>query len=126
MPGRGTTDWADWARLILAEVYLQIIAGNERPPLSTLLKNLPILLQVIVTARWRVPAMVTKTLENPHLHPEGFHIGRAKMILGLFYTIKKKRALALQHLTEAKRILSRFGQTPILARVEAALTELGQ
>jgi class 3 adenylate cyclase len=38
----------------------------------------------------------------------------------------RRRNLALQHLTEAKRILSQFGQTPILARVETALAELGQ
>jgi len=48
------------------------------------------------------------------------------MILGLLYKIKNKCALALEHLTEAKRILSQFGQTPILARVDAALAELGQ
>ena len=48
------------------------------------------------------------------------------MILGLLYKAKKKRALAVQHLTEAKRILLQFGQTPILARVEGALVELGQ
>jgi hypothetical protein len=47
------------------------------------------------------------------------------MILGLLYKGKKKRALAVSHLTEAKRILSQFGQTPILARVDAALAELG-
>jgi hypothetical protein len=46
------------------------------------------------------------------------------MILGLLYKGKKKRALAVQHLTEAKRILSQFGQTSILARVDAALAEL--
>jgi hypothetical protein len=48
------------------------------------------------------------------------------MLLGLLYKIKRKRALALQHLTEAKRILSQFGETPILARVETALAELGR
>ena len=53
-------------------------------------------------------------------------MGRAKMILGLLYKTKKKRALAVQHLTEAKRILSQFGQTPILARVDTALAELKQ
>ena len=37
------------------------------------------------------------------------------MILGLLYKTEKKRALAVQHLTEAKRILSQFGETPILA-----------
>jgi hypothetical protein len=51
---------------------------------------------------------------------------RAKMILGLLYKAKKRRALAIEHLTEATRIFSQFGQTPILARVEAAIAELGQ
>jgi hypothetical protein len=48
------------------------------------------------------------------------------MLLGLLYKSKKKRALALRHLTEVKRIFSQFGQTPILARVETALADLGQ
>jgi hypothetical protein len=48
------------------------------------------------------------------------------MILGLLYKIKRKKVHAIQHLTEAQKILSQFGQTPILARVETALAELGQ
>jgi hypothetical protein len=48
------------------------------------------------------------------------------MILGLLFKIKKKRTLALQHLSEAKRILSAFGQSPMLMRLDAALAELGQ
>ena len=48
------------------------------------------------------------------------------MLLGLLYKIKKKHVLALEHLTEAKRILSQFGQTPLLTRVDAAPAELGQ
>jgi hypothetical protein len=46
----GYRDMADWSRLYLAEVYLEIIAGREKPPFLTLLKNLPILLKVMVTA----------------------------------------------------------------------------
>jgi hypothetical protein len=65
-------------------------------------------------------------LENPHFDPAGFHVGHAKMILGLLCKSKKKRALAVQHLSEAKRVLSRFGQTPALARVDMALAELKQ
>jgi hypothetical protein len=61
------------------------------------------------------------------LIPKGFIIGRAKMwSFGLLYKTKKKRSLALEHLTEARRILSQFGQIPILARVDAALAELGK
>lgn len=66
-----------------------------------------------------------RVLKNPRFDPAGHHIGRAQMILGLLYKVKRKRALALEHLNEAKRIFSQFGQTPILARVDAALAELG-
>jgi hypothetical protein len=47
------------------------------------------------------------------------------MILGLLYKAKKKPALAIHHLTEAKRITTQFGRTPMLARIDAALTEVG-
>jgi AAA ATPase domain/Adenylate and Guanylate cyclase catalytic domain len=115
---------ADWYRLVLAEVYLQIIGGNEKLPVPTLLKNLPILLKVMVTAHSRIRALLMRVLENPHFYPEGHHVGHARMILGLLYKTKKKPALAVQHLTEAKRILLQFGQTPVLTRVETALAEL--
>lgn len=80
----------------------------------------------MVTASSRIRALTSRVLENPRLDSDGHHIGRAQMILGLLYKVKKQRALAFQHLTEAKRIFSQFGQTPVLARVDAALAELGQ
>jgi class 3 adenylate cyclase/tetratricopeptide (TPR) repeat protein len=121
----GYTAAADWYRLNLAEVYLQILEGNEKLPFLTLLKNLPILLEVMLTASSRIRALMTRFLENPRFDPMGHHAGRAQMILGLLYKAKKKRPLAVRHLAEAKRILCQFGQTPMLARVEAALAELG-
>ena len=122
----GYRDAADWYSFFLCEVYLQIIAGNEKPSLPDLLKNLPILLKIMATATSRIRALTSQVLENQHFDPEGHHAGHVQMILGLLYKAKKKRALAIQHLTEAKRILSQFGKTPILARVETALAELGQ
>jgi class 3 adenylate cyclase len=123
----GYRNAADWYRQILGDVYLQIIGGNERLPLLSILKNLPILLKVMVTASARIRALMTRVLENPHNYdPAGHHAGHAEMILGLLFKIKKKRALALQHLTEAKRILSPFGKSPMLARLNAALAELNQ
>jgi class 3 adenylate cyclase/tetratricopeptide (TPR) repeat protein len=117
---------ADWCRLNLAEVYLQIIGGNEKLSFITLLRNLPILLEVMFTASSRIRSLMARFRENPRFDPAGHHTGRAQMILGLLYKIRKKHTLAVQHLTEARRILSQFGQTPILARVDAALAELGQ
>jgi hypothetical protein len=106
---------ADWTRLYLAEIYLQMIAGNEKPPpLLILLRNLPTILRVMMTAHSRIPDLLKRVMANPHFDPAGHHIGRAQMILGLFYKVKKKRVLALQHLTEGRTILSQFGQTPTL------------
>jgi class 3 adenylate cyclase len=120
----GYRDAADWYRGVLAEVYLEIIGGNEKVPFLTLLKNLPVLLKVKITASARILSIVSIAVQNPHFHPQGHHMGRAEMTLGLLYKIKKKRALAVQHLTEARRILSQFGRTPILARVDGALATL--
>ena len=80
----------------------------------------------MVSAPSRIRVLVMHVIDNPRFDPAGHFVGRALMVLGLLYKIKKKRALALQHLTEARRILSQFGQTPILAQVETALAELGQ
>jgi hypothetical protein len=128
----GYKTMADFHRLALAEVYLQIMTGGDKKvplskvPLPTLLWNLPIVLKVVLTGGSRIRALSTRVLENPHFDPAGFHVGHAKMILGLLYKSKKKPVLAVEHLSEARRILSQFGQTPILARVDTALGELKQ
>jgi hypothetical protein len=80
----------------------------------------------MATASTRIPAATTRIMENPRFDPTRHHVGHVQMILGLFYKAKKKPRLAVQHLTEAKRILLQFGRTPILARVEGALAELGR
>jgi hypothetical protein len=115
---------ADWHRLFLCEVYLQIIAGNEKLPLPVLLRNLPILLTVIVTGPSRIRTLVAHAIKNPQFDPNGHFVGWANMILGLLYKIKKKPTLATQHLTEARRIISEFGESPMLARIETALAEI--
>jgi hypothetical protein len=117
---------ADWYRLFLCEIYLQIIGGAEKLSFGTLLRNLPILLKVSATAASLVRAQMALMLERPRWNGEGHFVGHAQLILGLLYKIKKKRPLAIVHLAEAKRILSQFGRTPILSRVERALADLGQ
>ena len=68
----GDRGWADAYRGILSDVYLQIIGGNEKPPFSVLLKNLPILVKVTLTAPSRIRAMATGILENPRYDPRDF------------------------------------------------------
>jgi tetratricopeptide (TPR) repeat protein len=117
---------ADLYRLQLGEIYIRIVTGGEKAPVTILLRNLPTLLKATAIAPSRLRALTSAVLANPHFDPEGHHAGHAKLLYGLLCKAKKRRALALEHLTDAKRILSQFGQTPILMRVETALAELGR
>ena len=115
----------DWAKLFLCEVYLEIMFPKDRPPLGLLLRNIIVLIKVLFVGRSSIEELVSQVRSNPQFDPDGHHIGRAEMILGLLYKGTRKRVLAVQHLTEARRILSQLGKTSILARVETALVELG-
>jgi hypothetical protein len=61
---------ADLFRLYLCEIYLQIIAGNEKPSLSVLLNNLPVILKVLVTGPTRIRTVVAHAIKNPQFDPE--------------------------------------------------------
>jgi hypothetical protein len=69
----------------------------------------------MVAGAWSIRSLTTRVLSNPHFDPAGHHVGRVQMILGLLCKAQKKRAPAMQHLTEARNILLQFGQPPILA-----------
>ena len=78
----------------------------------------------MLTAQKRISSLVDRVRQNPRFDPNGHFIGRCEMIMGLLYKAKKKRTLAIEHLTEAKRIISEFGPTPMLAKIDAALAEV--
>jgi hypothetical protein len=115
---------ADWLRFGLCDVYLGILSGTEKAPVAVVVRNILTLAAIMLTGHRRISTLVTQVLHNPRYDKNGIHIGRCEMILGLLYKVKKKRALAVQHLTGAKRIASQFGPTPMLAKIEAALSEL--
>jgi tetratricopeptide (TPR) repeat protein len=115
---------ADWCRMFLCEIYLQIISGKERAPLTVLARNLLTVITVRLTAEKRIYALVEQVRRNPQFDPHGHFFGRCEMILGELHKIKKRRALAIRHLTEAQRIVSQPGRTPMLTRIEASLAEL--
>jgi class 3 adenylate cyclase len=115
---------ADWQRMFLCEVYLEIISGKDKPPLRVIAYNMLTLIAVFLTAGRRINKLVDRVRQNPQLDRNGHHVGRCEMILGLLYKAKRKPPLALQHLTEAKRIVSQFGPSPMLAKIEAALVGL--
>jgi class 3 adenylate cyclase len=115
---------ANLLRLSLAEVYIRIILRTERAPFWVVIRNLPALLWASLVVESRVKALVKDVRALPHVDREGVVSGRCEMLLGLLCKAKKRRAEAISHLTEAKRLLAQLGPTPALDRVEQALREL--
>jgi hypothetical protein len=115
---------ADWTRMNLSEVYIEVLVGNERPPIKVILRNFPVLLKIAIAGSRRIVSLVAPVLQTPAFDPMGHFVARAHMILGLLYKAKRKRPLAVRHLTEAKEIISQFGATPMLARIESPVAEL--
>ncbi len=120
----GYVSAADWNRLFLCELLLEIVAAKERPPLGLLVKNLPGLIYVLLVALPRIPIIIERIRQNAQFDPNGHFIAKGEMLLGLFYKVKRKRDLALRHLSEARRICGQFGETPMLAKIDATLAEL--
>jgi hypothetical protein len=75
---------ADWYRLFLVEIYVQIISGNEKLAPLVLLRNFPAILKVMIIASSRIPAVMDSVFNNPHFQLDGHFIGRGQMLLGLF------------------------------------------
>ena len=115
---------ADWCRTYLCEVYLNILSRDGEASLGLLARNVRALAWVMMFGAKRIVELIEHVRSNPQFDPNGHYIGRAEMILGLLYKAKKKKALAVEHLSEARRIASAFGPSPMLTRIEAALAEL--
>ncbi len=115
---------ANWYRLFLCEIYLEILAGNGGASAGVLLRNIRALGSIILFGPKRIIETLDYVRANSDYDPDGHYVARMEMILGLLFQIKKKTAQARQHLTEARRIVAPTGPSPMLTRIEEALAKL--
>ena len=115
---------ADWYRMFLCEIYLQIILGKATLPAKTIAKNIATLVKIKLIGQRFIVSTVANIRKNPHFEAEGYHIARCEMILGELLKFERKRESAISHLTEARRIMSQYSRTSMLSRVEADMAEI--
>jgi class 3 adenylate cyclase/tetratricopeptide (TPR) repeat protein len=120
----GDRVFADWTRLILAEVYLEFLAPKERPPLSALLRNLPFILYVRLRGTRRALALLDRVLKNEQFSERGFVCARAHLAIGLVHKIRNDVAAARQHLERARAIMAMIGSSHLLERIDGLLSDL--
>ncbi len=115
---------ADWNRLLLSELYLQILSGEGEASLGVLLRNFRALAGVMLSGEKRIKSLIEKARENPHFDSDGHYYARGEMILGLLHKTKKRKKKAMEHLAAAQRLIAPTGSSPMLTRIEVAMQDL--
>jgi hypothetical protein len=120
----GLSALANISRMILADVYLRVVAGTEKPSLVVVIRNLPALFRARRIAEPRIRALMQAVRESPHVDREGSLYGRTELLLGLICKVKRRREEAKSHLIEARRLFAQLAPAPVHQYIEQALIEL--
>lgn len=115
---------ANWSRLYLCEIYLAIITGEGEASFTTLARNTKTLLPILLNGKKRIETLVDKIRNCPQFDRDGHHIAHCELILGLLYKAKKKPAVARSHLEKAHKIIKQVGLSPMLSRIDTAISEV--
>ena len=116
---------ANWCRLFLCEVYLEVLSAKGRAPIGVVLRNLRALLGIKLFGAKRIKGLIAGIRAAPYYDAEAHYNVRIEMISGLLCKLRKRDVRAVAHLDVAKRLLATAGPSPLLNRVNAALTALG-
>lgn len=121
---RGFTVGATMARMLLAQICLQMLASRVRPPLSVILMNIGTIFRVRLFGARRVEALLAEARRAAHLDDRGIVRARIDMYMGLLRIIQREPIRARQFLETARTLAERQGAARCIAEIDAALAEL--
>jgi tetratricopeptide (TPR) repeat protein len=111
-------------RIILAEIYLEILASQQKVALGSLLKNFGAILRGRLLGARLARALLEEAGRAPQLHEQGTLRARIDMDLGLLHKIAKQSGLARQYLEKARGSAEQQGAVLMVGKIDAALAEL--
>jgi len=117
----GTVWTAAFGHMVLGEIYLRLIAPEQKPSVRVLLKNLPFLLKALPGARRHArrhleqAVRITREMDIPAT------LARSLLDLGLLCAAKNRWTEARAYLDEARDISARFDFTALSAKITAVL-----
>jgi len=119
-------DWGNacWNRVFLAEIYIEILASQQRVALGVLLKNFGAILRGKLFGARLARALLEEAGQQPQLHDQGTLRARIDMDLGLLHKITKQLGLARHYLEKARGPAELQGAVLLAGKIDAALAEL--
>ena len=116
---------ADWYRLSLSQLYLEILEGKDRPPLGVLLRNAPFLARTLATGRGKILRLLERAGKHPAFDETSVHKANLHYLYGRYYRLVHDKEAARRHLAISKGMLEPFGRSNILKKAEQELCDLG-
>jgi hypothetical protein len=116
---------ADWARLTLGDLYVEMLTSKQRPPLAFVVRNIGFLLAIKFQGPGRALAAYERVLRNPQIGKSGVLAARAHAGMGAIHKLQKRSDLARQHLTIARTLCEGLGGAPISLKIRRLLDDLG-
>jgi class 3 adenylate cyclase/tetratricopeptide (TPR) repeat protein len=113
-----------WNRIILAEVYLELLTSTQRPPLLFLLRNLGSIVRARLYGKRRALRLLEQASRFKQLHERGVIRARINTDLGLLYKLKGQPAVARQFLEKGRVPAEQQGATFVLNKIQAILADL--
>jgi hypothetical protein len=115
---------ADWAGVLLAEVYLELLTGKEKPQIRVLLPNLVFLIRTLPFAAQMALRLLSQASANQQFGKSTAMAARISFGIGLIYKIRKRGKEARVHFEHAREIAEPLNAAALLAKIDAALAEL--
>jgi class 3 adenylate cyclase len=115
---------AAFGRILLAEVYIEILSGGRKAPASVVLRNLPTLAVARLRGARRASALLETAASHKQLSEHGVAFARIDFNRGRLCEMRGRRAQARAFFEHARGIADAQGVDALRQRSELALARL--
>jgi len=116
---------AAFARVPLAEIYIQILTGGtRRPSMKALRENWRFLIGAKLTGARRARVLLEQAAAHKQLFAHGAILARINYNLGVLSMIKRKRVKARAYLERARDAALIQEEAAMVERIDAALAKV--
>ena len=115
---------AAWDRVTLAEIYIQILSGEEKPTAAVVFRNFGAIITAIIFGASRARALLLRAAAVKMLSERGVIIARINFDLGVLSAMKKKREEARTYFEKARVGAESQGADKLMQKIDAAMAQL--
>jgi class 3 adenylate cyclase len=121
--GQGYRLIADWTRILLAEVYLELLTGKEKPSIGVLMQNLAFLIRTAPFAAQRALELLSEASASEQIGKTTEMAARINFDMGVASKLKKHRSEARMYFERAREIAEPLNAATLLTKIDTALAE---